>query len=116
MSIGRYHAPVRSAPLGLLLALALPAPAVAATPPTPPILATKALRVELPGTEEALWRFVPRSGAPAQAFAPPVSPLDGRLVVEGCDTLDLVRDLGALRSGLDARRTFPREVVSREVA
>jgi hypothetical protein len=39
----------------LLLALAVPAPPLAAAPAAPPVFATKALRVELPGTEEAVW-------------------------------------------------------------
>jgi len=63
-----------------LLALAVFARAPQAAPATPPVLATKALRVELTGTADALWRFVPRSGAPAQSFAAPVFPLDGQPV------------------------------------
>ncbi len=66
-------------PLSLVpvLALAIAPPAPAAAPAAPLVLTTKALRVELTGTADALWRFVPRSGAPAQAFAAPVFPLEG---------------------------------------
>src|SRR5512135_2772904 len=38
------------------------------------------LRIELTARPDALWRFAPTSAAPAHDFAPPVFPLDGRLV------------------------------------
>jgi len=88
-------APTVLVPLALV-ALALSAPAGAG----PPVLATKALRVELTGTEEALWRFVPRSGAPAQAFAAPVFPLDGRLVKAALRGVARVGDPVVLQNGV----------------
>ncbi len=38
------------------------------------------LRIELAARPDALWRFAPSSAAPAHDFAPPVFPLDGKLV------------------------------------
>jgi alpha-galactosidase len=64
------------------------------------VLATKALRVELSGTEEALWRFLPRSGAPAQAVAPPVFPLDGKPVTAVLTGLSRVGDPVLLPNGV----------------
>ena len=90
----------RSARLRLLLALAVPATPLAAAPGPPPVLATKALRVELPGTADALWRFVPRSGAPAQAFAAPVFPLDGRPVTASLASVSRVGDPVVLPNGV----------------
>ena len=53
--------PARLVALPALVVLALASPAA---PASPPVFASKALRVELTGTAEALWRFVPRSAAP----------------------------------------------------
>ncbi len=83
--------------LGLVLAgLALPASAE----PGPPVLATRTLRVELTGSQEALWRLVPRSGAPAQGFAAPVFPLDGRPVAAALQGLSRVGDPALLPNGV----------------
>jgi alpha-galactosidase len=84
-----------------LLALALVGlPAASPGETAPPVLATKALRVELTGTPEALWRFAPRSGAPAQAFAAPVFPLDGRPVVAALAGISRVGDPAVLPNGV----------------
>jgi len=89
--------PSRVIPLLVLAAVALASPA---TPEGPPVLASKALRVELTGTAEALWRFVPRSGAPAQAFAAPVFPLDDRRVTAALGSVARVGDPVVLPNGV----------------
>ncbi|HEX9185795.1 MAG TPA: alpha-galactosidase [Vicinamibacteria bacterium] len=93
-------APRSSLPTALGLALQasmLVAPGAAASPP---VLVTQALRIELTGTEEALWSFVPRSGAPAQAFAPPVFPIDGRPVKAVLGALAAVGEPAMLPNGV----------------
>ena len=63
--------------LGLSPALAQPRPASAAAP----VIQASGLRIEMTASPGALWTVAPGSRAPSQAFAPPVFPLDGRLVV-----------------------------------
>ncbi len=88
-------------PLLLSSALALAAvPAARAEREGQPALVTKALRVELAGEADALWRFVPRSGAPAQAFAAPVFPLDGRPVVAALAGVERVGEPVMLGNGV----------------
>jgi alpha-galactosidase len=89
--------PARLVPLPALVVLALASPAA---PASPPVFASKALRVELTGTADALWRFVPRSGAPAQAFAAPVFPLDGRRVTAALVGIDRVGEPVMLPNGV----------------
>jgi alpha-galactosidase len=94
----------RPAALAFLPALALaalPAPAQ----PTPPVFGSKALRIELTGTEDALWRFGPRSGASAHAFAAPVFPLDGKRVAAALAGISPVGDGVVLPNGV-FERTF----------
>ncbi len=81
-----------------LAALALAA--AAAAPAAPPVFQSKALRVELAGEADALWRFVPRSGAPAQSFAAPVFPLDGRLIAAALEDVRRVGELAVLPNGV----------------
>ena len=88
---------VRRSSLAALVVLPLVTPAAAAPAPA---FATKALRVELTGTEDALWRFVPRSGAPAQAFSAPVFPLDGRRVRAALRDVARVGDPVVLPNGV----------------
>src|SRR5512143_3816035 len=95
----------RSALLGSLPCLLLPALAGPAAPAPPPVFGSKALRVELTGTEEALWRFVPRSGASAHAFAAPVFPLDGKRVAAALAGVSRVGELVVLPNGV-FERTF----------
>src|SRR5512143_2389299 len=90
----------RSALLGSLPCLLLPALAGPAAPAPPPVFGSKALRVELTGTEEALWRFVPRSGAPAHAFAAPVFPLDGKRIPAALTGISRVGELAVLPNGV----------------
>jgi alpha-galactosidase len=90
----------RPSPLGVLPVLIAVAVVAPAAPAPAPVFATKALRVELTGTEDALWRFVPRSGAPAQAFSAPVFPLDGRLVKAALRDVARVGDPVVLPSGV----------------
>lgn len=89
--------PARLVPPLVSVVLALAPPAA---PATPPVLTTKALRVELTGTADALWRFVPRSGAPAQAFAAPVFPLDGQPVTAALDGVARVGEPVMLPNGV----------------
>ncbi len=86
--------------LGFLPSLAFLAFTASAEPAPPPVLATKALRVELTGRPEALWRFAPRSGAPPQAISPPVFPLDGRLVTAALAGVERVGDPALLPNGV----------------
>jgi alpha-galactosidase len=75
--------------LSVLLSCALvPHPSAAAPaalrPPSSaavvPSIEASGLRIELTARPGALWRFAPTSSAPDHSFAPPVFPLDGRLV------------------------------------
>src|SRR5512136_869032 len=70
----------RSLPVAVLLLSAVAAPSVAAVPPVPSIDAS-GLRVELSAKADALWSIDPTSAAPDHRFAPPVFPLDGKLVL-----------------------------------
>jgi alpha-galactosidase len=64
-------------PVALCAAL-VPRPTAAS--PAVPSLEASGLRIELTARPGVLWRFAPTSGAPDHAFAPPVFPLDGKLV------------------------------------
>jgi alpha-galactosidase len=94
----------RPAVLASLPALALAALGASAEP-TPIVFGSKALRVELTGSEEALWRFVPRSGAPAHDFAAPVFPLDGKPVAAALAGISRVGEFAVLPNGV-FERTF----------
>jgi alpha-galactosidase len=88
----------RLAPPLALAVLALAPPSASPAPRS--AFVTKALRVELPGEADALWRFVPRSGAPAQSFAAPVFPLDGRLVAAALATISRVGEPATFPNGV----------------
>ncbi|HSD66566.1 MAG TPA: alpha-galactosidase, partial [Vicinamibacteria bacterium] len=74
--------------------------ALPASAEPPPVFGSKALRIELTGTEDALWRFVPRSGAPAHAFAAPVFPLGGKRVAAALSGISRVGDPAVLQNGV----------------
>ena len=81
--------------------MTLVSPALArSAEPTPLVFGSKALRIEITGTEDALWRFVPRSGAPAHAFAAPVFPLDGKRVPAALAGVSRVGDRVVLPNGV----------------
>ena len=69
----------RSLPLTALLVSVVALRPVAAAPPVPSIEAS-GLRIELDATPDAIWSVNPTSAAPDHRFAPPVFPLDGKLV------------------------------------
>jgi alpha-galactosidase len=70
-------------------AVVLLAPAAMAAPGATPVVA-RGLRLELVAEKDALWRIAPTSGAPGHSFAPPVFPLDGKLVSAVPDRLERV--------------------------
>lgn len=69
-----------------------------------PVIQSKALRVEITGERDALWRFVPRSGAPAQSFAAPVFPLDGAPVTAALTGVERVGEPMMLPNGVFEHR------------
>lgn len=71
--------PGRRRILTVLLCCAWASPSSAAAREVPSIDAS-GLRIELTARADALWRFAPTSAAPPHDFAPPVFPLDGKLV------------------------------------
>jgi alpha-galactosidase len=90
---------LRAHRLALLMALVSPALAESAQP-KPLAFGSKALRVELTGSEDALWRFVPRRGEPAHAFAAPVFPLDGKPVPAALAGISRVGEPAVLANGV----------------
>jgi alpha-galactosidase len=71
------RSPVTSASVLFLTAFGLPPAAVAQVTPS---IEASGLRIELTAKLGALWSIDPTSAAPHHHFAPPVFPLDGRLV------------------------------------
>ena len=81
-----------------LLLCAAPAAADAGHGERAPSIEASGLRITLSARPGALWSFDPASAAPDHHFAPPVFPLDGRLVTalpEHLSPIKLVHQLDA---------------------